>query len=134
MFRFLKKQGDGSAAARIANIALVVQLCPDSRWGWGNDGHKIVAIIAADNLTKAAQLKLSEAIEKRVERTVLRAEKLAQSILAKAIPGKLVLTGLSSPARRPTLSDCLRTPSQAFVPKLASRRGIELMRRGSRPW
>jgi hypothetical protein len=25
------------------------------QWGWGSDGHKIVAIIAADNLTLAAQ-------------------------------------------------------------------------------
>jgi hypothetical protein len=34
---------------------LAVLLCPVSAWGWGSDGHKIVAIIAADNLTPAAQ-------------------------------------------------------------------------------
>jgi len=45
----------GSAAARIANIVLAVLLCPVSAWAWGNDGHKIVALIAADNLTPAAQ-------------------------------------------------------------------------------
>ena len=44
-----------SAALCIANIVLAVLLCPVSAWGWGNDGHKIVAIIAADNLTPAAQ-------------------------------------------------------------------------------
>jgi hypothetical protein len=44
-----------SAALCIANIVFAVLLCPMSAWGWGNDGHKIVAIIAADNLTQAAQ-------------------------------------------------------------------------------
>ena len=44
-----------SAALCITNIVLAVFLCPVSAWGWGNDGHKIVAIIAADNLTPAAQ-------------------------------------------------------------------------------
>ena len=34
---------------------LAVLLVPVCAWGWGNDGHEIVAIIAADNLTKAAQ-------------------------------------------------------------------------------
>jgi len=45
----------GSPALRIANIVLAVLLCPVSAWGWGSDGHEIVAIIAADNLTLAAQ-------------------------------------------------------------------------------
>lgn len=44
-----------STARRIANIVLALLLCPLSAWGWGNDGHEIVAIIAADNLTPAAQ-------------------------------------------------------------------------------
>jgi hypothetical protein len=43
------------AAPWITNIVFAVLLCPISAWGWGNDGHKIVAIIAADNLTQAAQ-------------------------------------------------------------------------------
>jgi hypothetical protein len=30
-------------------------LCPVCAWGWGSEGHEIVAIIAADNLTPAAQ-------------------------------------------------------------------------------
>ena len=30
-------------------------LFPVSAWAWGSDGHKIVAVIAADNLTPAAQ-------------------------------------------------------------------------------
>ena len=57
MGRFLRYQNRvmASAAARIAKIALVVLLCPVSAWAWGNDGHKIIAIIAADNLTPAAQ-------------------------------------------------------------------------------
>jgi nuclease S1 len=42
-----------SPALRIA-IVLVAVLCPVAAWGWGDDGHKIVAVIAADNLTPAA--------------------------------------------------------------------------------
>jgi hypothetical protein len=34
---------------------LAVLFWPISAWGWGNDGTRIVAIIAADNLTQAAQ-------------------------------------------------------------------------------
>jgi len=33
---------------------LAVLLCSASAWAWGTDGHKIVAVIAADNLTPAA--------------------------------------------------------------------------------
>ena len=43
-----------SAALCIANLVLAVLLCPVSAWAWGPDGHEIVAIIAADNLTPAA--------------------------------------------------------------------------------
>jgi nuclease S1 len=43
-----------STALRLANIMLALLLCPVAAWGWGDDGHKIVAVIAADNLTPAA--------------------------------------------------------------------------------
>src|SRR5208282_4145585 len=43
-----------SAALCIANVVLAVLLCPVSAWAWGPDGHEIVAVIAADNLTPAA--------------------------------------------------------------------------------
>src|SRR5579862_8969253 len=33
---------------------LALLLCPVAAWGWGDDGHKIVAVIAANNLTAAA--------------------------------------------------------------------------------
>ena len=36
-------------------LAFTLLLQPVSAWAWGNDGHKIVAVIAADNLTPAAQ-------------------------------------------------------------------------------
>jgi hypothetical protein len=45
----------GSTARSIASFLLGILLCPVSAWGWGSDGHGIVAIIAADNLTPAAQ-------------------------------------------------------------------------------
>ena len=37
------------------SLALAVVFCPVSAWSWGSDGHQIVAVIAADNLTPAAQ-------------------------------------------------------------------------------
>jgi hypothetical protein len=43
-----------SAPLCISNLVLAVLLCSVSAWAWGPDGHKIVAIIAADNLTPAA--------------------------------------------------------------------------------
>jgi hypothetical protein len=48
-----------SPAFYIANVVLVVLLTVllswASAWAWGNHGHQIVAVIAADNLTPAAQ-------------------------------------------------------------------------------
>jgi S1/P1 Nuclease len=44
-----------SPAACITNVILAILLSPLSAWAWGPDGHKIVAVIAADNLTPAAQ-------------------------------------------------------------------------------
>lgn len=44
-----------SAAHCIANLVFALLICPVSAWAWGADGHKIVAVIAADNLTPAAQ-------------------------------------------------------------------------------
>jgi hypothetical protein len=49
------RQSSRSRALCIRNVIFAVFLCPISAWGWGNDGHEIVAIIAADNLTQAAQ-------------------------------------------------------------------------------
>lgn len=43
-----------SPALCIPNVVLALLLCPVAAWAWGNDGHKIVAVIAADNLTPAA--------------------------------------------------------------------------------
>jgi len=48
------RQSSRLPALRIANVVLAVLLCPAVAWGWSGDGHKIVAIIAADNLTSAA--------------------------------------------------------------------------------
>jgi S1/P1 Nuclease/Metal binding domain of Ada len=54
--RFLRSQnGVMASAAAVASLALAVLLCPQSALGWGYEGHRIVAVIAADNLTTAAQ-------------------------------------------------------------------------------
>jgi len=39
----------------IRTLLLVVLLIPTRAWAWGGDGHEIAAVIAADNLTSAAQ-------------------------------------------------------------------------------
>ncbi len=49
-----------SAALCIASAVFAVLLCPASASAWGVDGHKIVAIIAADNLTPAAASHVAE--------------------------------------------------------------------------
>ena len=41
--------------AVIRTIILVVLLTPVRAWAWGDDEHEIAAVIAADNLTPAAQ-------------------------------------------------------------------------------
>ena len=76
MGRFLRYQNRvmASAAARIAKFALVVLLCPVSAWAWGNDGHKIVAIIAADNLTQAAQSHVANILGVPAEQIALAME------------------------------------------------------------
>src|ERR1700675_5086036 len=48
------RQSSRSSALRIANAVFALLLCPALAWGWGNDGHKIVAVIAADNLSPRA--------------------------------------------------------------------------------
>jgi hypothetical protein len=63
----MSKYSDGTAAARVANIVLAVLLCPASALAWGNDGHEIVAIIAADNLSQAAQSHASKILIAVVE-------------------------------------------------------------------
>src|SRR5712675_811218 len=55
-----KKRGELRRSSRshvicMANALLLGDLIPISAWAGGYDGHKIVAVIAADNLTPAAQ-------------------------------------------------------------------------------
>ena len=47
----------GTSRSRMVCVAnvLAVVVFPIAAWAWGYDGHKIVAVIAADNLTPAAQ-------------------------------------------------------------------------------
>lgn len=45
---------DTSRQSALLALAFAL-LLPVSAWGWGDDGHEIVAVIAADNLTPAAQ-------------------------------------------------------------------------------
>ncbi len=50
----MPRQSSRSLAVCVANFVLAVLLWPVSASAWGPDGHKIVAVIAADNLTPAA--------------------------------------------------------------------------------
>lgn len=49
----------GIMAARSAALAVTILLAgllgPSTAWGWGREGHRIVALIAADRLTPAAR-------------------------------------------------------------------------------
>ena len=47
-------------SALIRTVPLVVLLIPVRAWGWGNDGHYIAAVIAADNLTETTAHKLEQ--------------------------------------------------------------------------
>jgi nuclease S1 len=40
---------------QILVLAFALLFCPASAWAWGDQGHEIVAVIAADGLTPAAQ-------------------------------------------------------------------------------
>jgi len=61
--------------ARLLAITVAITLVRASAaWAWGSDGHKIVAYIAADNLTSAARDKIAAILNKpRRARTVARA-------------------------------------------------------------
>ena len=41
-------------------LAAAVMLCPVAAWAWGFDGHKIIAVVAADNLTPSAASHVAE--------------------------------------------------------------------------
>ncbi|HZC46802.1 MAG TPA: S1/P1 nuclease [Candidatus Acidoferrum sp.] len=41
-------------------MAIALLLCPAPAWPWGFDGHKIVAVVAADNLTPSAASHVAE--------------------------------------------------------------------------
>jgi S1/P1 Nuclease/Metal binding domain of Ada len=55
----------------IAAVALAVLLHPISVWAWGNDGHEIVAIIAADNLSSAAQSHVAAVFHVSAEKSAI---------------------------------------------------------------
>ena len=57
----------------VANMLLLAVLFRSGpAWGWGSDGHKIIAIIAADNLTPAAQSHVANILGVPTDRVTLR--------------------------------------------------------------
>ena len=64
----------------ITRFVLAVLLCPASAWAWGLDGHKIVAVIAADNLTPAAQSHVANILGVPADRRSIAAAMEAASI------------------------------------------------------
>ena len=54
--------GMGQIMSRMlaASILCVSLLGPATAWGWGREGHRIVALIAADHLTPAARAGVAE--------------------------------------------------------------------------
>jgi nuclease S1 len=65
----------------IANVLLAVLLCPALVWAWGNDGHEIVAVIAADNLTPAARSHVAKILGAPADRRAVATAMEAASIL-----------------------------------------------------
>src|SRR5580658_6410501 len=51
--------------------ALALMLFPMRAWGWGSDGHRIVAKIAADNLSPAAQSHVASILGVPSERRIV---------------------------------------------------------------
>src|ERR1700693_2730136 len=73
-----------SSARDIANILLALLLCPVVAGGWGPDGHKLVAVIAADTLTPAAASHVADilgvAADKRAIANAMEAASLRPDI------------------------------------------------------
>ena len=63
-----------SMPSAIRIIFLVFLLVPVRAWGWGNDGHKIVAVFAADNLTPAAQSHVASILRVPANHTTIAME------------------------------------------------------------
>lgn len=61
-------------SALICTVPLVVLLIPVRAWGWGNDGHYIAAVIAADNLTPAAQSQVASILDVPTDKIVAAME------------------------------------------------------------
>ena len=59
----------------VANMLLLAVLFGSGpAWGWGSDGHRIVAIIAADNLTPAAQSHVANILGVSTDRITIAME------------------------------------------------------------
>jgi hypothetical protein len=70
-----------SSLALYMTTAVAVLLFPASVWAWGSDGHKIVAVIASDNLTPAAQSHVANILGTLADRRSIAAAMETASIL-----------------------------------------------------
>ncbi|MFZ0679991.1 S1/P1 nuclease [Candidatus Binatus sp.] len=70
-----------SSALRIANVIFALLLCPVAAWGWGDDGHKIIAVIAANNLTPAASSHVADMLGAPADKRAIAYAMEAASIL-----------------------------------------------------
>jgi S1/P1 Nuclease len=55
-------------------ILLLLLLVPVRAWGRGNDGHRIVAVVAADNLTPAAHSHVASILHAPANHTTIAME------------------------------------------------------------
>jgi len=65
---------------RTASLALAILLYPVCAWGWGYDGHRIVAFIAADNLTPVAGSHVANILNVPADKTAIATAMEAASI------------------------------------------------------
>jgi len=68
-------------SATIRTAALLPLLFATPSWGWGFNGHKIVAVIAADNLSPAAQTHVANILRVAGERRTIASGMEAAAVL-----------------------------------------------------
>jgi hypothetical protein len=64
----------GEEVALIRTILLLALFIPVRAWAWGNDGHEIVAVIAAENLTPAAQSHVASILDAPTDKIAVAME------------------------------------------------------------
>ena len=77
-------------SATVCIVALAALLFPLRAWGWGAAGHRIVAVIAADNLTPAAQTHVANILRVPAEKRAIAAAMESAAVLLQTLTPQAV--------------------------------------------